>query len=366
MNKPIKWKSLIIEASYFTSAIISLFILISILVNFSNFNKTNDLESLRVHFKGLKKYVNTQMHISDDELRTITNNSIVFLGGSSIVFPDGCKSSNSDTKNFPAKVAKEFKEINFKNLGICGIHSFHIKDLIERIYKLNIYPKSFIIYMGHNDFSTGGRIILNAYSLINSRVVVRNLRYLKINEDFIYKTTYFLNNILEPQLLKIFRLFNPSFLGPKKFKVLNEEIQTHFFKNVKSISRMIKKNNSKLILIPAISNLTYRPFNKNDDYSQGFDEAIQNNNIKKLQKISDLDNWGNDRRIKSSVYKEVKAFKNIKVIDVNYIISNKKNAQLYSDYFSDIFHLNKLGHNFMFKIIKKDILKNPKDYNLTL
>jgi lysophospholipase L1-like esterase len=297
----------------------------------------------------------------EELIKSINEKTIVILGGSSVVLPDGCRSSNSDKINFPALLNIEFnkKSAHVVNLGQCGYDSFHLLGLAKLISKQKIQPKGIIIYSGHNDFSNGGRVILNQYSPLKYFTYPSIFSRLGIFKEFNYRANNFIGNFIIPFFLNIYKLSRPDILNSHEFKAIDKIIAEAFYMNINKISKLFVDQGLKVALVPAVGNLLFPPFTKDKDILQKFKQFTKENNILGLQTISDADNWGHDRRVKSILYKKTyPLLKEVLFIDVFGPIVKINDSQIFEAFFIDIFHLSKKGHEFFSKIILEDLQRS--------
>ncbi|MBT7608348.1 MAG: hypothetical protein HN576_01240 [Bacteriovoracaceae bacterium] len=366
MFKHSKKKVLLFYSIIFSPCILLFIYSVFIIHHFYSFSEINDQEILLDHFES-QAHESSERHERHTKLlESISNDSIIIFGGSSVVLPDGCVSSLNDSKTFSVLLKKELiqKNIEVINMGACGFDSFNLLSLTKEILSKKIKPKALIYYTGHNDFSNGGRAIFEEYSPFTQSTVKKTLRMIKIPDDLIFKAIYILGDSITPGILKLYRTFHSNFLDSSQFSLINESISKQLFKNINSIIRLANNNQVKVIIIPAIGNLVYPPHTPLDKTAKSFSQSVRENNISDLQIIADNDNWGFDRRIKSSSYQLFNKLENVLIIDLFNKVRTLKSSLFYKKCFVDIFHLSNYCHQFIKDEILGHIINTPSEFNI--
>jgi lysophospholipase L1-like esterase len=335
--------------------------LIILMIHFYNFKNIDIENNLKSHFDHELKKKRSFKEVPKYLFNNINQNSLVILGASAAVLPDGCFSKRDDKFNFPSLLEKEITHLplNIINLSYCGHESIRYLKVTEKILKNDNKPKVIFIYAGNNEFTNASVDIFEKYSLFNYSKIGKFLEH-KISKNQKHLVFEFIRNKIDPFVLGIYKKLFPEFLNADNFITFNKQITSNFIQNMQKIVILAQKHDIKVVLMPAIANLAYPPFYQNSK----FKSYIENNNIDALIKISDDDNWARDRRTKSFFYEEVKKLKGVYIIDIYSKLKSKNNIKLYNHYFEDVFHFSKAGHVFIKNEILNIIKKNPKAFNL--
>ncbi len=277
----------------------------------------------------------------------INDKTIVALGESSLLLPGNCNGPLS-SETFTALMNKS--GMNVVNLGYCGDDSRGVIDSLTIILKEK-KPRALLFYLGHNDYSNVNRdIILKPTRLIDSSWI-SSLPFLSSDNKF--KLSYFVTNAIEAALIEVYRAINPKLFNTSEYKKYNEAISEHLIKNYQTIIALCRSHHVPMIFITPVGNLLYPPVAADQKTKKLYKKGIEKKDLGLLQQVNERDFFGHDQRAKKAAREFLlsQVSNDLIVVDVDKALVGKNDLDLYSKYFSDIFHFTKEGHEFVFNEI---------------
>lgn len=301
----------------------------------------------------LNKYYHVETFVRPEiekQFSEIDSRTIVTFGSSSFIVPGTCDASYVFPGTFPALLGDYLKKDKIKvlNLSVCGDDTKTELGTLRSLFK-HKKPLAIIFYTGQSDYTNVFRELLQKkYDLVDSDLFYNKiLAFLPIGITF--QIDHFLKNNFESAMIKLYRSFDPELFNKSSYHQMAALINNHVEDTVSKMIQEAGMHDSKIVFITPMANVLYRPVGADQDLMDFYNKAMESRNVNALWKVSDLDFFGFDQRVKTDTIAMFKKHSSphVLVIDL-FERPETKSVAFYEENFVDIFHFNGAGHRWIF------------------
>lgn len=298
------------------------------------------------------KYKSRNIKYLKDQIAKIQDNSIVFMGGSSLVLPGPCTYEEGKTNSFVERIASHLKKEKIINLGVCGAKSYDLLGVLDAIQDKKI--KLLVVYTGHNDSSDLYQMLFSKQKFVSTRLISDLFDYFG-NSEASWRAFYYSKEKLEPFFITWKKKIHDEYMNEAFWSKIEPEIMSRIFRRLELLITRLRKLKTKVLFIPAVGNITYPIPDVEPNMKIEYLKAMKNQNISRLTELQDKSRYGYDKILFTKVREEILAQKDFSTLDLRpYFTYND-----YRNIFSDIFHFTSEGHekmkNILLPIVKKEL-----------